>query len=259
MHKLWIILLLVFLNSCLSDLRPKEKNGAKDRSIQDSSELLLQAAIQHGYKFWVATPSYSCQITDTFYGSIGKLANPLSGNKAEFKAIYPSGSMNGELEFSSPKGETNTWIYENGKAYLNSKSTKISKKTQSNIAFWVPTYKYFIEFPYRIIEADATKYLGTEDFSGEVCHKVLASWKSVEPQDDIDQYIVWINEKYEIRRIDYTVREQYKFIKGTAVFEEYVKFHGYDVPAEVHVYSSLTGKKALHHMSFSNYELLKLP
>lgn len=258
--RILVFFFLVFglFSSCLADLRPNKP--VEIGKIYIAKQLLRDSAMKHGFEFWVQTQSFSCSIKDQFFGIVGKAANPLDKDEACFDAKYSKEGDNGksgELIVTKGKFKGERWIFKENESYLNDGHDKLSKNLAKKIEFWVPTYKYFIEFPFRIVEADAIEYLGKETFKDVIYDKVLASWITTAAQSNIDQYIVWISESKEIKRIDYTVRDQYRFISGTAIYDEYIKFEGFDVPKKISVSSSLSGEKIIHQMSFDSYEIIK--
>lgn len=247
-----IFIFSFLLSSCLSDLRPKTLEA--DVSSKEAADLLLKASYQHGYKFWVQNPNYSCVIQDNYYGIIGKIANPLKGNVALFNASFNIEKREGVLAFTDEEKIETKWIYKNGMPFLNDETSIPKGRKAKEIKFWVPTYQYFIEFPYKIVEADAIEFIGREELNGEMCRKIIASWNTVEPQKEIDQYVVWINEKDVIVRLDYTIREQFGFLAGYAVVEEYSKFNNYDVPKRISVYRDEKLKNKFHEMNFHSFK-----
>lgn len=251
-HLLIAFMSVLIVVSCLTDIRPKTLTVQKQK---EPHILLLQSAKHHGYNAWAALNSYSCIIRDSFPGPFGKMASPFEGSKGSFKASYfPKVNM-GKMVFTSGKEKEKIWEYKDGIPYLNGESKKIKKKESKNIKFWVPTYQYFIEFPFRILEADALEYLGTESKNERTYRKILASWKTTQPQKDIDQYIIWLNEDNQIDYIEYTVRDQNTILKGSAHYLKYKKVNGVLFPESVDFYSNLTGKNILHHMEIRDIKI----
>ena len=153
---------LIAFSSCLSDLRPKVLD--EELSSIEAAELLRKASYQHGYELWVQNPKYTCTIQDNFYGFVGKVANPLKGDVALFEGEFDKETRNGVLSFKDEKEGEKQWIFKDNKTFLN-EETQIAKGGEAKlIRFWIPTYQYFIEFPFKITEATAIEYLGKESF-----------------------------------------------------------------------------------------------
>lgn len=251
------VLLFIFVfslfASCLSDLRPKGKVEGKVRS---PSIELLKVAKAHGYQSWRKSNSFKCTIEDSFFGVIGKRASPFKESAVELEVGFLRGKGEGQIKIVSGKDSATIWRYQGGKSYVdqNGEMSRVPVEDEI-IKFWIPTYAYFLEFPFRILEADALESLGTEKIGDQRYSKILASWKTVEPQEDIDQYLIYIDDNQQVAWIDYTIRDQYKFLKGRAVYHGYHQVDGVVVPERIEIFSSLTGKRrALHQMKISNVE-----
>ena len=140
--------------------------------------------------------------------------------------------------------------------FINSKGEPENMK-KKDIRFWLPTYQYFIELPFRIIEADAVSYLGSTRKNDMRYDRIMASWNTLKPQRKIDQYILWINEDGILDFIEYTIRDQYGFLKGSASVNRFDIIDGVWVPTEIEIMSNLGKEDLLHKMVFSNYVLRK--
>jgi len=106
--------------------------------------------------------------------------------------------------------------------------------------FYLPTYQYFIEFPNRIQEATSIDYLGTKIINGIKSEGIIASWNTVAPQKDLDQYLIWIDAKSKrIIKIEYTIRDKFKFVSSEAYFHDYKDYGGIILPSTMPVKSNL--------------------
>ena len=102
---------------------------------------------------------------------------------------------NGKLTTVSGEDSSEVWHYNNGLSYKRKEPQfRLTHVEDRNIEFWVPTYAYFIELPFRILEADALEHFGSERVGDRRYSKILASWNSVEPQKEIDQYLIYLDE-----------------------------------------------------------------
>ena len=106
----------------------------------------------------------------------------------------------------------------------------------------------------RIQEATAIDYAGQRVINDIKAEGVLASWNTLEPQSNIDQYLIWIDPKtHRIVKVEYTIREMYSFISGAAYFNKYKKFDGILLPTEMPVESNLVRNGLLHTMGISDF------
>ena len=96
--------------------------------------------------------------------------------------------------------------------------------------------------------------MGKDTINGEICEGVLASWNTTKPQNDIDQYIVWIDSiTKKIAKIDYTKREINKYALESAYFNTYNNYGGIILPSEIIVESNMAKKGFLHKMSIYSF------
>lgn len=56
-----------------------------------------------------------------------------------------------------------------------------------------------------------------------------------------------------IVKVEYTVRDVYKFVTGAAYFQEYKNYNGIILPSTLPVESNLLKKGFLHKMSITNF------
>ena len=86
--------------------------------------------------------------------------------------------------------------------------------------------------------------------NGKTYDRVLATWNQVEPQKEMDQYVVWVEqETHLIGKVAYTIREANKFVSGYAMFEDVKDFDGVKLPTRMPVGSNLVKEgKWLHEM-----------
>lgn len=104
-------------------------------------------------------------------------------------------------------------------------------KRDDTIEFFLPTYHYFFEFPFRIQSATVVHDVGEARKNGRSYDRVFATWNSLAVNSEVDQYIVWINrESGLIDRIEYTVREFGGAAAGATVFRDYRSVDGVQIP-----------------------------
>ena len=62
--------------------------------------------------------------------------------------------------------------------------------------------------------------IGESQYNGNTYDRAFATWKSLEANSEVDQYIVLIDKDTRIiRRIEFTVREQGDFLMGATNYE----------------------------------------
>ena len=240
------------------DIRTQEVKTAFDQ--QRGKKVLLQMSEAHALNEWSKVQTYSFDMKDEFYGIMGKLGNPFPRNTADFEFQAIPYTFTSKAKFQDEKWGNKIWGIQSWKTYsgIAGQPVKFHKKNDKNIEFWLPTYQYFIELPLRIFEADVISYAGERELDGKNYDLVFASWKTDDPQKDIDQYILWIEkESHLLRFIQYTVRDQSPLIQATLQYKTYSKENGIVlIPTEMDV--NLSGpneNKILHRMTVENIEL----
>jgi len=243
---------LAVLTSCrlkvfkVADLRPEESRELKLDSIK-GSQLLQQMAVAHGIETWKTVATYTIGFEDEFYGFMGKQANPFDTDKISFTLNYIAGTFDGRLDFYLATKAKNSWGIQDWNTY-EIKQSELKFKKKSDITFWLPTYQYFIEFPIRIQSATAMSYVGDRVVDGQGCNGVIVSWNTVEPQRKTDQYLVWLSkETHRIVKLEYTIREEYKFLTGAVLYKNYVDYNGLILPTSLPVETNLLKEGELLH------------
>ena len=252
--------MLATMHSCMMLKTADLRNGL---SVEENSEtkargLLEEMAKAHNVEAWKALETYNVIFRDEFYGFIGKSGSPYKQMNTRFSLNYIPGTFNGQLEFLNGKEQGTIWGVQDWHTYVkNEKGLK--EKKDKDIRFWVPTYQYFIELPNRIREATVVGYVGEKAIDGINCYGVMASWNTLEPQRDIDQYMLWINaETKRLVKVEYTIRDIFKFISGAAYYQNYQAYDGIILPAEMPVESNLVKDGYLHKMSIEGFTANKV-
>jgi hypothetical protein len=253
------LLIPLLLSGCisifkLSDLKPENTSNLNVPS--KARTLLTEMGQAHGIEMWENIETYNVIFGDEFYGFYGKQSHPFKEQNISFSLNYIPKTFNGQLQIITGKEKGEVWGIQSGQTYTKNKDGKFEEKKDSDMAFWIPTYQYFIEFPNRIQEATALEYLGSKVINGIKTEGVIASWNTVKPQKGTDQYIIWIDSNTKrIVKIEYTVRDMYRFITGAAYFKNYKYYNGILLPSEYPVESNLVKDGYLHQMSIQNFRV----
>lgn len=252
-----ILLTLLFVLGCinffkLSDLRSSDYQFPNDTA--KAKQLLEEMAVAHKINMWDSIETYNVTFEEEFYGFLGKQGNPFKEQKMKFSLSYIPKTFNGQLEILNGKDKGKVWGIQDWQTYQKSEDGTFTSKKNKDMKFWIPTYQYFIELPSRIQEASTIDYIGKSEVEGVNVEGILASWNTVEPQKDIDQYILWLDaESKKIVKVEYTVRDAYRFIAGAAIYQKYVDYNGFILPSEMPVESNLLKEGYLHKMGISSF------
>ena len=237
----------------MADLRLDEENALSNQ--EKAQQLLEEMGVAHGITNWDSIQTYNVVFKDEFYGFIGKQAHPHKEQEITFSLNFVPKTFNGQMEVISGKKKGELWGIQSWETYHKDDEGVFTSKKNKDMKFWLPTYQYFIEFPSRIQEATSVDYIGEKIIDGVKTEGVIASWNTTEPQKDIDQYIIWIDaETKRIVKIEYTVREMFKFISGATYFKDYKEFEGILLPTSLPVESNMVKKGLLHTMSIIEFK-----
>jgi len=253
-----LLFMSICFSSCLSDLRPKDYRSSEkytDEAHKKGVEILKRYAEVSGQEKWNTINSYQIYFNDDFYGLLGKYGQPFKNKKNQFKLDYYPQENSGTLLFLNGKKKGEVWGYNEGNTYYReSINSPIIDKEKKGIRFWVPTYQYFIELPFRISNADVIYHVGEEKYGLETYDKVLITWKKAEPQRKLDQYLLWVNQNTGlVHKMQYTIRDQGSFFVGTALIDDHYNYDGIVIPSIFKVYLKEKSTKPLHIMRPYNF------
>lgn len=253
-HIPWILCTALLLSACaVRDIRPDTAYIYWDENR--GKALLEKAARVHGAEYWKTLETYEIQLTDQYYGWLGALASPYPGRQATLQLQYIPGSFTGRARFDSGKWMDRVWGLQSWQAYVRTPRGKIRQSRQSTIAFLLPAYQYFIEFPLRIIQAPIIAYIGSSQENQVTYERVFVTWKRVKASKAFDQFVVWINtQNGRIDKIEYTLRERHPSLRATAYFKHYTRYgNGLLLPQVVSITTPLRAGKWLHEWQLSGF------
>ena len=249
---------ILAISSCVNvfklvDLRVHDENVSSNP--EKAQQLLSEMGIAHGIANWDSIQTYNVSFEDEFYGFIGKQAHPFKEQEMKFSLNFIPKTFNGQLEIVSGKEKGTLWGIQSWETYRKDTDGNMSEKKNKDMKFWIPTYQYFIEFPSRIQEASSIDYVGEKIIDGIKTEGIIASWNTIEPQKDIDQYVIWLDsESKRIVKVEYTVRDAYRFVSGAAYFQDYKEYNGLLLPSKLPVESNLLKDGLLHTMSITDFK-----
>lgn len=119
-------------------------------------------------------------------------------------------------------------------------AVEVDEDRDDVIAFWIPTTLYFPQANARLAEADVVAFVGTKTIAGREHAGVFLTWGRAEPQDDVDQYVAWIDTKtHLIGWLEYTVRDYGDWLRGTMRYRDYREVGGLTIPHRLTVVPEL--------------------
>jgi len=255
---LFLIVVTYFYFLGTADLRNETANNNPNE--KRAKALLQEMGKAHGIANWKNINTYSAEFEDVFFGTLGANSHGYAEDSVQFLLKYIPKTYDGKLTFLSGDKKGLSWGIQSWKSYFSTEGNGYKFKEDADIIFWLPTYQYFIEFPLRIQNANSFAYAGEAEIDGKTCEGIIASWNTIEPQREIDQYLIWLDKKTKrIVKLEYTVREMYNFLKGAAYFQDYKNYDGIILPSSMPVESNLQEEGFLHKMRILDFSKNTFP
>ena len=259
MHKPLILLSILLFTSCKTvDLRTNElKKNPTIQKEQQGRALLQEMYEAHGGDHWKQINTYTVSINDRFFG-LSRLGSPFG---KEFDVTLDMTPLRFTSRASFEKGKRvsgQTWGIHNGKTY-KVENGQASLKPNKKMAFWLPAIQYFIELPAQIQNATAVSYLGERSEDDSTYDLVIASWNTIAPQKDTDQFVLWIDQQtHRVYKVAFTVRDLGKNIHNEIYYSDYRELDGGIIlPFRMPVVKASSGKR-IHEIQIKSYELNKV-
>ncbi|MBR32867.1 MAG: hypothetical protein CMN77_16310 [Spirochaetaceae bacterium] len=214
----------------LADIRPDSiKTGITEDQFTRGREILNRAVEAHGgLDRWNKAGPVVVEFSDEWPGFLNRaLFMPWPENPVDAALYLLPGQDNSRIVIR--KGESRgefmglqNWVPYSGESEDGLTADVELEPDNDDIKFWVPTLNYFLQLPFRIGEADVVAYAGERELDGRVFQLVFVSWNRAEPQDMVDQYLLWIEKKTGyIEFATYTVRDMGGFVTGTMHYSDF--------------------------------------
>ena len=251
----------------LSDLRTSYlKKRGLTKEGQARGRALLSSAIKKlgGLKQWKSFRQKTLRVEmqdlwpDWFSQKV-VMPQEFNGQKMQF-TFQPS-RENSRLKFVEGRWKGRAWGIQNWVTYRADSRGKLHWKQDNTLKFWLPTYQYFVLMPFYLTEAALQVYAGPKTLGGRKYERVLVTWKKLEAQKTIDQYLLWIDaETKRIVYVQYTVRDMFPNLKSQAWLSDYRKVGGLLLPHRYTVINKIgKHRDVLHTMLWNKIHLLASP
>ena len=237
-----IILLTSILTGCqMADISQPlyEKN--------ESSALIAHQKLQHvverqGFNVMAEEGVYQLKLTDHWPGLIGQIAKLWPDQRSTLSAQYNFNTFDGRIRFEDGKSKGETIGLQSWHYYERINPLDVIKINETNDlnkqAFGLVVLHYFIELPFRLLNAPYKRYYGQRIKNGITYDILFISWEDGKVSSQYDQYILWINTKTQL--IDYcvyTLHDNQKPLTrhkyGSIAFLDYRNIHGMMVPFQM--------------------------
>jgi hypothetical protein len=252
------------------DLRTStvKKEGSTIENTNKGKKILANAWEKQGYNKLNNHKVYSYHGLDVWKGILGKMSQIWPDLESEMEFKFQIGTFNGQVTFIEGSeagmvaGLQNWNYYEiiKGDTLIKNKDAKENKRH----VFGIAAFQYFTEMLDRLKSAPIISYAGEDEMRGQKYDLVFCTWKTANPHEEHDQYMVWINQKTGLMDFtQYTIRESflkppgYKMIGGAIEFNDFKNINGVMIPHEQFVYAiklRKNRKKNLHHLVISDFQ-----
>ena len=201
------------------------------------------------------SPHVSSGLTDVWEGWAGKLSLPWPENGQRMRMDFLRDTFYGRAQLIGGPSDGEIWGVQAWKAYRTDRAGKTRFRDHEDTLFYIPTYHYFFEFPFRIANAGIVQYAGERTLGGVSYDLVYATWRDADPQLDVDQYIVWIGrESGLIEKAQFTVRDKLRWATGTMHFSDFRQVDGIRIPFDMTVTIDPEDESVLHRMVIESVE-----
>lgn len=228
------LLAAVVAAGCLptADILPPALQGANDLEAREAAgRARLQAAAEaSGLEAWRGMERVELTLRDVWVGPF-RLFNPWPD--ADTRAIITQrpGTFDSTARFVGGRRDGWTWGIEDWQTYTIDPDGQRSAVDDGDIHFMLPTTQYFLDLPFRILEAEIVHDVGERVIAGQPYQVVYATWGSVQANRDYDQYLLFVSPASgRIEKVQYTVREMGSFVTGTNHLDDQREVDGIWVP-----------------------------
>lgn len=199
----------ISLQGCkLADLRTSKINYETELREPQAIEILEKTILAHRLDKLKEADTYEFRTRDDWKGMMAMM-NPLPKDNTWMKMKFRPLSFDGQFQYLAGNKKEITYGIQSLKHYeLEGEEAEFKKK--EGIEFGIAAIQYLFELPIRLIKAPILKYAGTRNVEGTDYHLVFATWESIEPNKNHDQYLLYIHpDTYQLAFANYTIRAMY--------------------------------------------------
>lgn len=222
-------LTVLLTTGCLADIRPAT---ITDAAPGDGRAIMAAAAEAHGgLDAWSARDTLTVEYIDTWKGAASLLSPWPERRPLTIRHDLDLHTFNSEVEFLDGRDPGLRWGISEWQTWSQEAGGERKDRADKSIRFILPTMHYFVEFPYRLLEAPIILDAGPATIGQTTYDTAFLTWESTEPSRQWDQYIVYIDpDTGRIAKASYTVREIGGMVKGTIHFADYREIDGAWLP-----------------------------
>jgi len=267
--KFAIIIVVVVLQACTANLLPKTvKKNDNPTELEKKGIALLDAVLKaQGFDHLNDKKVYEFVAEDHWKGPMSGMGKLWPEKRTRMRFKYIPNTFDASVEFLDGKKQgqlagLQSWqYYERGN---NADSAVFGVQRNKRYVFGMAAFQYFTELAQRLSNAPIVRYAGAEYFNGVNYELVYATWGSVEPNKEYDQYVLYINKSTNlIEYTSYTLRDNYLKMPGSGHFYGTVHFAdirdvaGFKVPFQQFVFlgkPKKKDKKYVHKLTLESFK-----
>ncbi len=248
----------------LADIRPSELagTGVTAEKEQRGRELLSRLEDAHGgYLAWNNRRGAQVELRDHWSGAMMRFAvMPWTQSGLLMRSTMLRGRDASRLEFLEGEDAGTTWGIQNWMTYRAGPGGAPAFEDDDTIRFWLPTFQYFFEAPFRLREGAVVADAGPATVAGVSYHRVFISWGGAEPRPKIDQYLAWIDPASgRLEYLEYTVRDMMPGVVGCMHYRDYRQVEDLWIAMTMAVVEGPGGPDALHRYELEDVRLEDVP
>ncbi len=248
----------------LSDIRPPELAavGVNAEQEQRGRELLSRLEDAHGgYPTWRARTGARVEFRDHWPGAMMRaVVMPWAQSGLLMRSTMLRGSDASRLEFLEGEHDGTAWGIQNWMTYRAAAGGEPAFEDDDAIRFWLPTFQYFFEAPFRLREGGVVADAGPETVAGVTYQRVFVTWGGAEPQPQIDQYLAWIDpDNGRLEYLEYTVRDMMPGVVGCMHYRDYRQVENLWMAMTMAVVEGPGGPDALHRFELEDVRFEDVP
>ena len=227
----------------VADLRP-DGLASDDTNARALGQRRLEALAEaHGRKAWESYDVMEVEFKDAWHGTLTQtFFMPWEKSPQSIRARFLRGSWTADFELLDGPSEGERWGIQSWRTWKAPPEGKPVFEHDEQVEFFLPTTQYFFELPLRIRSADVAVDAGPAQWKGKEYDRVFATWRSAEPRQDVDQYVLWIDrDSGLLARTDFTVRDQGGGALGSAQYNDYRSIGGVQMPSDISIFGLMPG------------------
>ncbi|MEL6181058.1 MAG: hypothetical protein AAFS10_19025 [Myxococcota bacterium] len=252
------------LSACggTADIRPNDLQGQiTTQQRQRGSDAFAAMLKAHGgLDTWRQFDKVETRFRDEWTNSLFFQFTPYDDNNAQASLeAWLHHFPYSRIAFLEGDGKGEVWIAK-GQEVQRLKGGHLQVQSAASDTFFtvfVQNPEMMVGVPFRLASADQVAYAGERTWRGQTYETVLLSWGTFEPQESVDQWLLYINRNTGLLELtEFTVRMSGQSQVGTYHYRDFKEVAGMMLPHRMDAYLSKDDDGPVHiyrfdHLHFS--------